>query len=83
MAEAVDALDKKNKEKSEGVGTFIRKTREEIDKTTFPSRDDVTNTTIVVLISVVFFSIYLFLVDKAWVFILEGFTWLINKLVGI
>ena len=57
--------------------------REEVDKTTFPSGDDVKNTTIVVLISVVFFSIYLFLIDKGWVLLLEGFTWLINKLVGI
>ena len=83
MAEAVDALDKKNKDKSEGVGEFIRKTREEVDKTTFPSSDDVRNTTIVVLISVVFFSVYLFVIDLAWVQILDGFKWLIGKLVGI
>lgn len=83
MAEAIDALDKKNKDKSEGVGEFIRKTREEVDKTTFPSSDDVRNTTIVVLISVVFFSVYLFVIDLAWVQILDGFKWLIGKLVGI
>ncbi len=84
MSEAVDTLgDGKNKDGKESVGEFIRNTRAEVDKTTFPSSGDVRNTTIVVIISVIFFAIYLLLVDQAWVKILEGLTWLINKLVGI
>ena len=83
MSEAVDTLDKKNKDGKEGVGEFIRKTREELDKTTFPSADDVRNTTIIVIVNVIFFALYLFLVDRAWVYILDGLTWLINKIVGI
>ena len=83
MSEAVDTLDKKSKDGKEGVGEFIRKTREELDKTTFPSSDDVRNTTIIVIVNVIFFAIYLFLVDQAWVYILDGLTWLINKIVGI
>ena len=83
MSEAVDTLDKKNKDGKEGVGEFIRKTREELDKTTFPSSDDVRNTTIIVIVNVIFFALYLFLVDRAWVYILDGLTWLINKIVGI
>ncbi len=82
MSEAVDTLDKKNKD-GEGVGEFIRKTREELDKTTFPSSDDVRNTTIIVIVNVIFFAIYLFLIDHAWVYILDGLTWLVNKIVGI
>ncbi len=82
MAEEVSTLDKKSNE-SEGVGEFIRKTREEVDKTTFPSSEDVRNTTIVVIISVIFFAVYLFLIDKIWVFLLDGLTSLVNKLVGI
>ncbi len=82
MSEAVETLDKNNREK-EGIGDFIRNTREELEKTTFPSSDDVRNTTIIVIINVIFFAIYLFLVDRAWVFILEGLTDLINKIVGI
>ncbi len=82
MSEAVETLDKNNKEK-EGIGEFIRNTREELDKTTFPSSQDVRNTTIIVIINVIFFAVYLFLVDKAWVFILDGLTALINKIVGI
>ncbi len=83
MSEAVDTLDKKNKDGKEGVGEFIRKTREELDKTTFPSSDDVRNTTIIVIVNVIFFAIYLFLIDHAWVYILDGLTWLVNKIVGI
>jgi preprotein translocase SecE subunit len=83
VSEAVDTLDKKNKDGKEGVGEFIRKTREELDKTTFPSSDDVKNTTIIVIVNVIFFAIYLFLIDHAWVYILDGLTWLVNKIVGI
>ncbi|MDQ3179750.1 MAG: preprotein translocase subunit SecE [Acidobacteriota bacterium] len=83
MSEAVGTLDKKNKDGKEGVGEFIRNTREELDKTTFPSSDDVRNTTIIVIVNVIFFAIYLFLIDHAWVYILDGLTWLVNKIVGI
>ena len=82
MSEAVDTLDNKNKEK-EGIGEFIRHTREELDKTTFPSSDDVKNTTIIVIISVIFFAVYLFLIDQTWTYLLDGLTWLVNKIVGI
>ena len=83
MSEAVDTLDKKGEEKKESVGEFIRHTREELDKTTFPSSDDVKNTTVIVIVNVIFFAIYLFLIDQAWVYLINGLTWLINKIVGI
>ena len=66
----------------EGIGEFVRKTRAELDKTTFPSANDVKSTTIIVVVSVLFFAAYLFLVDRAWVYILEGLTWAINKIAG-
>ena len=83
MSEAVDTLDNKGKDRKESVGEFIRHTREELDKTTFPSSDAVKNTTIIVIVNVIFFAIYLFLIDRAWVYIIEGLTWLVNKIVGI
>ena len=83
MSETIDTLDNKGKEKKESVGEFIRHTREELDKTTFPSSDAVKNTTIIVIVNVIFFAIYLFLIDRAWVYIIEGLTWLVNKIVGI
>jgi preprotein translocase SecE subunit len=83
LSETIDTLDKNNRDRKEGVGEFIRKTREELDKTSFPSSDDVKNTTIIVIVNVIFFAIYLFLVDQAWVYLLDGLTWLINKIVGL
>jgi len=65
-----------------GVGEFIAQTRAELDKTTFPSSTDVKNTTIIVVVSVLFFAAYLFLIDRAWVYIIEAFTWVINKIAG-
>ena len=79
MSEAVAHGQAKHKE---GMGEFIQKTRAELDKTTFPSSDDVKSTTIIVIVSVMFFAAYLFLVDQAWVYILEALTWAINLIAG-
>lgn len=78
MSTSSDAMDKKNKEKSEGVVEFLRNTREEWDKTTFPSSEDVINTTIIVVISVIFFAVFLYLVDVGWVFLLEQLKTVVN-----
>lgn len=80
MSEAVAHAEGKHKE---GLGDFVKKTRAELDKTSFPSSDDVKNTTIIVIVSVIFFAAYLFLVDRGWVFILEGLTWVVNKIAGV
>ena len=80
MAEAVETLE--SGKKKESVGEFVRHTREELDRTTFPSSEDVKNTTIIVIISVIFFAIYLFAIDHAWVYLLDGFSWLVNKIAG-
>lgn len=84
MPEAVDTLKMDNGDvnKKESVGEFIQHTREELDKTSFPSGDDVKNTTIIVIVNVIFFAVFLFLVDRAWVYILDALTWLVNKIVG-
>ena len=74
-----EAVAEKHKE---GLGEFVRKTRDELDKTTFPSANDVKSTTIIVVVSVLFFAAYLFLVDRAWVYILEALTLVINKIAG-
>ena len=84
MSEAVDTLDGgKNKDGKEGVSEFVRKTREELDKTSFPSSEDVRNTTIIVVISVIFFAIFLFLVDTGWTYAIDGLTWLVNRIAGV
>jgi preprotein translocase SecE subunit len=81
VSEAVDTV--KESSKKEGVGDFIRHTREELDRTTFPSSEDVRNTTIIVIVAVIFFAIYLFLVDQGWTYVLQGLTWLVNQIAGI
>jgi preprotein translocase subunit SecE len=80
VSEAVATNEGKHKD---GMGEFVRKTRAELDKTSFPSSDDVKNTTVIVIVSVLFFAAYLFLVDRGWVYILEGLTWVVNKIAGV
>lgn len=80
MSDAVASIEGKHKE---GIGEFVQKTRAELDKTSFPSSNDVKNTTVIVVVSVLFFGAYLFLIDRAWVYIIEAFTWVINKIAGV
>jgi len=81
VSEAVGTLEKgKHKE---GIGDFIQKTRGELDKTTFPSSEDVQKTVAIVIVSVLFFAAYLFLVDRLWAFVIDGLGWLVTKLFGI
>jgi preprotein translocase subunit SecE len=75
-----DAI-KKNEE-GKGIGAFLRDTRSEWDKTSFPSSEDVRNTTVIVIVSVIFIAIYLWLVDLGWVFLLNQLTNLVNYLAG-
>lgn len=80
MSEAVDTIPEK---RSGGAVEFVGEVREELKKTSFPSGEDVRNTTIIVIVNVIFFAIFLFLIDQAWVYILFGLEWLINKAAGI
>lgn len=77
MSESVDTVQKK------GIGTFTTEVREELKKTTFPSSEDVRNTTFIVIINVIFFAIFLFLIDQMWVFLLSGLEWLVAKIAGL
>jgi len=53
--------------------SFLTETRSEMKKVTFPSRDEVVGTTIVVLVASVIFAIYLWLADLV---ILQAFEWI-------
>ncbi len=81
MSEAVDTVN--DSKKKQGAAEFIRETREELNRTSFPSSEDVRNTTIIVIIAVIFFAIYLFLIDQGWTYVLQGLTWLVNQIAGI
>jgi preprotein translocase SecE subunit len=81
VSEAVDTVS--NSKKKQGAGEFISEVREELGRTSFPSSEDVRNTTIIVIVAVLFFAVYLFLVDQAWVYVLEALTWVVNKIAGV
>ena len=56
---------------------FIRDTRAEMRRVSWPSAKEVKDTTIITLIAVVFFAIYLFSVDRIWAFLIEHLrSWL-------
>ena len=81
MSEAVDTV--KGSKTKQGAGEFIGEVREELKRTSFPSSEDVRNTTIIVVVAVIFFAIYLFLVDQGWTYALQGLTWVVNQIAGI
>jgi len=55
---------------------FLKETRAELRKVTWPSKNEVYSTTIVVVIATVFFGFYLFFVDVS-------FSWVISRIRSI
>ena len=56
---------------------FLRDTRAEMRRVSWPTAIEVKNTTIITLIAVIFFAIYLFAVDRVWSFLIEHLkSWL-------
>jgi preprotein translocase SecE subunit len=53
------------------LGQFIRDTRSEMRRVSWPSAIEVKNTTIITLIAVVFFAVYLFGIDRVWAFLID------------
>ncbi len=50
---------------------FFRDTRAEMRRVSWPTANEVKNTTIITLIAVIFFALYLFGVDRVWAFLIE------------
>jgi len=48
-----------------GIAEFIKETRKELKNVSWPSRQELTGTTIVVIVAVFFFGFFLWLVDLA------------------
>jgi preprotein translocase subunit SecE len=61
---------------------FLRDVRAEMKRVSWPSLKEVQNTTIITLVAVVFFAIYLFLVDRIWSFLLLQLNHLLNWATG-
>jgi preprotein translocase subunit SecE len=56
---------------------FLRETNTEMKKVSFPARDEVVATTIIVIVTSFIFAIYLWATD---VIIHKGYEWIINRL---
>jgi preprotein translocase subunit SecE len=56
--------------------------RAEMRRVSWPSAKEVKNTTIITLIAVIFFAVYLFLVDRVWSFLILQLNHFLNWLTG-
>ena len=59
---------------------FLHDVRAELRRVSWPSYNHVQNTTIITIIAVIFFAVYLFLVDQALSRLIIGLDWAIEKL---
>jgi preprotein translocase subunit SecE len=59
---------------------FLHDVRAEMKRVSWPTLTHVQNTTIITLIAVVFFAVYLFAVDQALAQLILGLDWLIEKI---
>ncbi|REJ84341.1 MAG: preprotein translocase subunit SecE [Acidobacteria bacterium] len=58
--------------------TFLAETRTELKKVTFPNRDEVVGTTVVVIITSVIFAVFLWAADAVILWLYQG----LNKILG-
>lgn len=58
------------------IGPFLKEVRAEMKKVTWPSKNEVYSTTIVVIIATLFFGFYLFFMDLI-------FSWVISRIQSI
>jgi preprotein translocase subunit SecE len=54
--------------------TFVREAKEELKKVTWPSRDEVTSFTIVVVVTLIIISLFLWLVDSGLMIFIKFVT---------
>jgi preprotein translocase subunit SecE len=59
---------------------FLHDVRSEMRRVTWPSLKEVQNTTIITVIAVIFFAVYLFLVDQGLSRLITGLDWVLEKL---
>ena len=59
---------------------FLHDVRAEMRRISWPTLKHVQNTTIITIVAVIFFSVYLFLVDQALSRLILGLDWAIEKI---
>ena len=53
------------------IRQFVHDTRAEMRRVSWPGANLVKNTTLITLVAVVFFALYLFAVDRVWAFLID------------
>ena len=62
------------------IGQFLHDVRAEMKRVSWPTLQHVQNTTIITIIAVLFFALYLFLVDQGLSRLILGIEWLVEKI---
>ena len=62
---------------------FLHDVRAEMKRVSWPTLTHVQNTTIITLIAVAFFALYLWLVDLGMTQLVKGIQWLFAKIAGL
>lgn len=66
----------------ENIRHFIHEVTLEMKKVSWPTRTEVVNTTIVVIIAVFFFAFFLFGTDIVFAYLIEGVEWAAARVFG-
>lgn len=53
------------------IRQFLHDTRAEMRRVSWPGMNMVKNTTLITLVAVVFFALYLFVIDRVWAFLID------------
>ena len=61
---------------------FIHETIVEMKKVSWPTQQEVINTTMVVIVAVIFFGLYMFFADIALTYAIRGLEWVAGKIFG-
>jgi preprotein translocase subunit SecE len=61
------------------VRQFWHDIQSEMKKVSWPTQSEVVNTTIIVVVTVFFFALFLFLVDVGLTYLIEGIEWAAKK----
>lgn len=64
------------------IRNFYHEVVLEMKKVSWPARQEVVNTTIIVVIAILFFAVYLFVADIALTYVIKGIEWAASKVLG-
>jgi preprotein translocase subunit SecE len=63
-----------------GLGQFLHDVRLEMKRVSWPDFNHVRNTTLITLVAVIFFAVYLFAIDQGLSRLILAIDWLIEKI---